>query len=136
MNQIRFTIPGEPQPLRRPRVGRRGSRPILIDAPGNGINKHAIAVAAAEAMAGRPLFEGPVLLRCRFVFLRPRSHTKARQRIPFHTSKPDLDNLVKLVDGLTGVVWRDDAQIAEVQAVKLYDQHGAWSEFIIEELVP
>ncbi|MGI9492184.1 MAG: RusA family crossover junction endodeoxyribonuclease [Geminicoccaceae bacterium] len=39
------------------------------------------------------------------------------------TKRPDLDNFVKAaVDGLTGIVWRDDSQIVNLTARKLYGE--------------
>lgn len=38
-----------------------------------------------------------------------------------HTSKPDLDKLIRCVlDALTGVAWHDDSQVVEVSASKYY----------------
>jgi len=38
-----------------------------------------------------------------------------------HTSRPDLDNLVKLLtDALNGVAWKDDSQIVRIVGVKQY----------------
>jgi len=42
---------------------------------------------------------------------------------PYHTKRPDLDNLVKSVkDALTGIIWKDDAQIIRLAAEKRYGQ--------------
>jgi len=48
------------------------------------------------------------------------------------TVKPDLTNLRKAAeDGLTGVVWKDDAQVVMGQTVKVYaDRVG--SQTVIE----
>lgn len=45
----------------------------------------------------------------------------------YHTSKPDLDKLVRCVkDALTGVVWKDDSMVAIVVSKKVYsDTPGA-----------
>ena len=56
----------------------------------------------------------PVVLDVRFWFPVPKSYMRKRRPVPEapHTSKPDLDNLLKLVkDALNGVAWSDDAQV-------------------------
>lgn len=77
-----------------------------------------LAYAAQEAMAGRPLFEGP--LRVEIVIVLPISVSwpaKRRQAAlddrEQPTKKPDYDNYAKILDALNGIVWFDDAQIVE-----------------------
>ena len=37
------------------------------------------------------------------------------------TKKPDIDNITKcILDGLNGVAYRDDTQVVEVSAKKIY----------------
>ena len=49
-----------------------------------------------------------------------------------HTSRPDLDNLVKSVsDGLNGVAFRDDSQITELRAIKQYHSGDEGPQTII-----
>ena len=54
----------------------------------------------------------------------PKSWAKKRQKNAFnkpHSSRPDLDNLLKFVnDSLNKVLWKDDALIYEVYARKFY----------------
>ena len=38
-------------------------------------------------------------------------------RMPF-TVKPDADNIAKLMDGLNGVAWHDDAQVTKLLVIK------------------
>ncbi len=54
---------------------------------------------------------------------------------PFYpTTKPDASKLVRaLEDGLNGVLWRDDSQVAEIVAVKYYGE-PARAEVRIEKL--
>ena len=60
----------------------------------------------------------------RKVPLRQRSklgHDAANIKVP-DTRKPDIDNLLKFVlDGLTGVVYRDDEQVVQLTVEKLMD---------------
>lgn len=65
---------------------------------------------------GEVLFEGALTAILQFKCSRP-----ASVRRLFHTVKPDLDNLVKLVfDALNKRVFRDDSQITEMRVSKEY----------------
>ena len=47
-----------------------------------------------------------------------------KKQFAFKDTKPDIDNLIKsLLDGLNGVAWKDDAQIVEIKAAKLYHDY-------------
>ena len=56
---------------------------------------------------------GPLRVDWEFVFEHPKSWSKKRKAETYwHTSKPDFDNIMKLVgDALNGIVWHDDSQI-------------------------
>ena len=94
-----------------------------------------ISWLAHQAMQGRKPTLGPVEISLIFTMPRLQSHYgtgrnsgKVKDGAPvWHTSKPDLDKLVRCVkDALTGVVWKDDSQVASMtQVVKVYgDQPG------------
>lgn len=82
--------------------------------------KDAIRVAARNELRRSGLeapfaAEGPVRVTVTFRFCQG---TK-RQRNRWHTSRPDVDNVVKaLCDALNGIAWTDDAQVAEIRASK------------------
>src|SRR5215470_1118675 len=84
----------------------------------------ALRLKAEEVMDGRTMLEGP--LRVDFVaeFGVPASWSKKkRAAAPGQpvTKRPDADNLAKLAaDALNGVVYKDDAQIAEARICKVY----------------
>lgn len=71
-----------------------------------------------------------VINRMEFFFPRPKSHYRTGKHASdmkadapnYHTSKPDVDKLERCVlDALTGVLWKDDSQVAYVcQKVKCY----------------
>lgn len=99
----------------------------------------AVSWAALEAMreGGCQLLAGPVRVFVEFRFARPRSHygrgrnaDVLRPSAPRLVARtPDLDKLVRAVaDALSGIVYRDDAQVAELRAVKLYGTPGATIE--------
>lgn len=92
----------------------------------------AVRQVAIEAMSGQPPRTGPLEVYLRFIMPRPKSHlrkgkaqTDGWRLLPFaprkHTSKPDVDKLVRaILDALTGVCWSDDAQVVAVHGEKGY----------------
>lgn len=129
---ISFTIEGIPQPRgsKKALPNRATGRAMMVDSnPKSGPWMNAVAHEAAQAMNGRPLMIGPVKVAVEFVFPRPKSHYRTgknahvlRDDAPlYHDKKPDADKLERgLGDGMTGVVMRDDAQIAFWQVEKIY----------------
>lgn len=113
---IRFEIPGKPVPKARPRV----------------VNGHAFTpektkdfeklVATQYRAAGGTVHGGPVAVTIAAWYQMPKSwpkYRKAEQKGLPHTSKPDMDNVIKsILDGLNGVAWEDDAQVYKIHAVK------------------
>jgi len=90
-------------------------RARLRDKPESKEYKRRVRAAALEQYHG-PVLEGP--MRANFVFFMRRGPSVKR---PMPTVKPDLTNLRKAAeDGLTGVVWKDDAQVVMGQTVKVY----------------
>lgn len=69
---------------------------------------------------GQPTpFDGPIDIYLSFFFLRPPS-VSAKKR-PFPSVKPDLSKLTRSVeDSMTGLIYRDDAQIVRIVATKDY----------------
>jgi Holliday junction resolvase RusA-like endonuclease len=80
----------------------------------------------AAAVMADPV--GAFEVKLTFFFRRPKSHygkgghVKASAPV-FHVSKPDADNLAKLVlDRITrgGQIWRDDSQVAKLRVEKYW----------------
>ena len=99
------------------------------------------ANARAEEFGWEP-FAGPVAVTYRFCFSRPKSHfgtgrnaDELKASAPhWHAQRPDLVNLMKcLEDALTGIVWKDDSQVAEIDAAKFWAQRDA-VEVTVEKL--
>ncbi|MFC4162002.1 RusA family crossover junction endodeoxyribonuclease [Chitinimonas lacunae] len=132
MTQIRFVIPGAPQGKGRPRASARrvGAKTVVrMYTPEKTVSYEGqIAAAAAQAMAGRQLLEGPVLLSLDICFPVPASWSKRKQAQALAgelapTKKPDIDNVAKAIaDGVNGIVWVDDVQVCEIHARKRYGQ--------------
>lgn len=89
-----------------------------------------IGARAREAVTGPPS-EHPIRLRLVFYIARPKSHygtgrnaTRLRDDAPaYPTSRSvaDIDKLERTaLDGLTGIVYRDDSQVIDLSARKLY----------------
>jgi Holliday junction resolvase RusA-like endonuclease len=81
---------------------------------------------AAAAMAGRPPLEGPLKFQLTAHMPIPVSWSAKKRQAAMDswqrpTSKPDLDNIIKLVkDAINCIVWRDDAQVVRIEADKFY----------------
>ena len=123
---VTFTIPGQPQGKGRPRVGRIGTAARMFTPAKTVAYEGLIAHAAQSAMAGRPMFEGPVVVDMELHCQVPASWSKKKQAAALAgellpTTKPDIDNVVKAVfDGCNGVLWRDDVQAYRLSVVKRY----------------
>lgn len=91
---------------------------------------HAARAAWGQWEADDWLFPGPVRLDLVFSFPRPKSHYRTgshagelRADAPlWKTSAPDLSKLVRAVEDAITIagIWRDDAQVAQLHAVKQY----------------
>jgi Holliday junction resolvase RusA-like endonuclease len=83
---------------------------------------------AAEAMAGRPPYDGAVILRmCAYRSLTSGMSKKMKVAALagkiFPTKKPDADNHLKMVEALNKIVWVDDAQIVTALVHKRYSEN-------------
>jgi Holliday junction resolvase RusA-like endonuclease len=89
----------------------------------------AIRTLAQHAMAGRPPFSGAVELAIEIHVAAPKSMAKYRRvralaGLLRPTTRPDTTNVLKAAeDALTGIVFRDDAQVAVTHAVKVYAEN-------------
>ena len=78
----------------------------------------AIKLAASKHAPPEPL-ACPVAVRLAFRLERPKSVKPADRPLPL--VKPDIDKLERAVlDALTGVIWKDDAQVVELRGSKVY----------------
>lgn len=113
-DSVRIEIPGTPVPWAR--AGKQGKR-HYTKAPQAA---HMATIQDSWVAAGRPKLRGPVVISAQFWLPRPRSHYgvghnsgRLRPSAPLlPTAKPDLSNLIKIVeDALNSLLWVDDAHI-------------------------
>ncbi|MBZ0073637.1 RusA family crossover junction endodeoxyribonuclease [Bordetella hinzii] len=133
---IVFTIPGAPQGKGRAKSSSRIGRDPRTGAP-RVFTRHytpektasyesLVKLAAAQAMAGREPYTGPIRMDLDIVLPIPASWSGVRQRRAAAgeiapTTKPDSDNVEKAVkDGINGIVYRDDVQVVQDSKRKVY----------------
>jgi len=84
-----------------------------------------LKLAAQDAMAGRPPIEGAVSVRVEAFFPVPMSWSRKKRaaamlNVMRPTTRPDWENIAKMLDAFNSVVWRDDAQVVEGTITKHY----------------
>lgn len=139
---ISFTVAGIPAPQGSKTRTRWGVRE---DNPATKPWRSAVAWEATAAMKGIAQLAGPVHLHAQFYFPRPKSHygtgrnaEALKESAPDYCSTtPDIDKLLRAIgDAITGIIVRNDSQIASLSARKLYGQPRAvvWVEDISQAL--
>jgi Holliday junction resolvase RusA-like endonuclease len=138
-NTVSFTVEGKP---RGKGSVRSGMGRHFIDAKTRAAMR-AIQFRAKEAMDGAKPFELPIMLMIEATFAFPKSWSKRKRkeamtvnyemhttlmskladaRLVQHTTKPDADNIAKLVkDSLSGILYVDDKQVSILHVSKKYD---------------
>jgi Holliday junction resolvase RusA-like endonuclease len=109
------------------RAGKNGKVHFTPKATAN--FESAVKLYARQAMASNEIFDEPLDVTVNFVYALPKNATKhAKEEVKkgiyyVKTTKPDIDNLVKAVlDGMNGVVYRDDALVWCLTAMKTYHE--------------
>ena len=131
---MRITVPGDPVAKGRPRRSRYGA----YTPERTRIHEDAVRWIL-KAACEEPIV-GAVKLGLTFTLSIPKSWSRKKREAaiinPWHTGKPDLDNLVKLLlDAANGVLWDDDAQVAVLSAQKLYGTE-ARTDVHVESIAP
>lgn len=123
---IYIEMPGAPVGKGRPRFTRDGRTYTPMKTK---LYEDELRVRAKAALArvGGRLFEGPVKISICAHFPVPKSYPKARRNdclmgVESPTKKPDMDNIIKTIDGLNGIIFRDDCQVVCISAVKVYSE--------------
>lgn len=125
---IRIVLNGAPQGKGRPRFSRASGRAYTPAATSK--YEAALHYAASAEMGDSPPLEGPLAVALSVYMPVPQSWSKKAKAAALAgethpTGKPDLDNVMKMLDALNEVVWRDDAQIVEASIRKSYSDTPA-----------
>lgn len=117
---MKFTVYMEPIAKARARTVVHGGKVQSYTPTSTKAAEWAIRGAFMKATEGRPFYieAEPVMLSVTFYLRRPKSLPK-RKQIP--TTRPDIDNLYKLVaDALNAYAYYDDSQISTAIIQKRY----------------
>lgn len=142
MTIVAFIVYGLAKPAGSKRAFQHRStgRIVVTDANKNSRAwKQEVAQAAGYAMNNGELLEGPLRLSLVFMLPRPKGHygkNGVRPSAPrFPIVKPDLLKLARAIeDSLSGVIYRDDAQIVTESLQKIYTPESAQVHVTVEQL--
>ena len=130
---ITFFVAGIPKPA----GSKRGfyiakiKRVVIVDANPNSKDWKTDVKHEAQRNYSDALLECPIYLKLTFFQLRPKSHYRSgknshllKDSAPIYpASKPDVLKLARGVeDAITGVIWKDDAQIVDEFLKKRYGE--------------
>lgn len=125
--RLKIVICGVPVPKGRPRFTKAGV--AYTPAKTRVYEKHAAVIAQTGMNAkGLKPFNCPVVVMATAYVPIPKSMSKkdraaALDGLLLPAKKPDIDNIAKAaLDGLNGIVWRDDALIVGLSIRKLYGE--------------
>jgi len=122
---VSFTVPGQPVAKGRARISTFGGHVRSYTPEKTRRYENQVSAYAAEAMRNVPPMGGPVEVVVDAHMLVPKSWSLKKRLAAIAgqikpTTKPDLDNIVKALDGMNGIVVVDDSQIVKLTATKQY----------------
>ena len=128
LKPVSFVVPGEAVGKGRPRVSTIGGHARMFTPQKTANYETLIAMAAQQAMAGRELIGGPVLVEMKILVSVAASWSKKKTAEALAgdvmpTKKPDADNVLKAIcDGINGIVFKDDVQVVNVSLSKRFSE--------------
>lgn len=129
--KVTFFVPGIPKTAGSKRAFMRPVMrfPVIVDDCKRGADwKGDVKAFAVEHWTDMPTRD-PVRVRFTFSLPRPDCHfgsgknsgTLKKSAPSYHVKKPDVDKMSRaIMDALTGIVWRDDAQVVAKLVTKDY----------------
>jgi Holliday junction resolvase RusA-like endonuclease len=121
---IDFFVAGVAQPKGSARafVPKGWTRPVITSANPRLKEWQTLVSLEAARHVSEGALDGPVVVELTFVLHRPATLPKKVQHC---TKKPDVDKLARSgLDALTGIVFKDDAQVVDLVAKKRYVAPG------------
>jgi Holliday junction resolvase RusA-like endonuclease len=137
---LHITVVGTPRPQgsKRPVRNKHTGRIHMVESserlPDWRADIRDAAMRATDDVLTSAYWERPLAVSIWFTLPRPKGHylpantrraaPELRPDAPKHPAgKPDTDKLLRAVlDALTGLVWRDDAQVVDILARKVYGE--------------
>ena len=139
MNQVKFTIPGEPKGKGRPRVVNRGGFSKAYTPKDTVAYENLVKLEYGYQANGFRFDDGTQLdMRIHAFYGIPKSASKKKRGLMMEglvrpTKKPDMDNVVKIIaDSLNQIAYKDDTQIVDCQCRKFYSDEPRVEVRIIE----
>lgn len=129
MKQYAFTVSGKQKPAGSKTAfrNRHSGKIVLVDSSGAEGKMWRTIVQDAAKQVIRHQMIGALRLEVTFYMARPKNHYRANGELKSAfldvrpIGRPDTTKLLRaLEDALTGIVWRDDAQVVEQYAQKIY----------------
>lgn len=122
-----YTIIGQPIPLARPRFTQKNEAPHVFDSQAQA--KYGTQIQL-KSQHREPLITSPIHMNIAFYFEASKKHKHGTP----HSSRPDLDNLIKWVlDNANNIIFKDDSLVVSLVASKYYDNYQR-TEFTIREI--
>ena len=120
---LEFTVPTAPVAKARARSTRSGHHYT----PQKTVDfESMVAWYAKAAMAGKPLYEGALIVTLYYGIPIPKTLEPRIKKgeLIYPTKRPDMDNYEKSVlDAMNGIVYKDDSQIVVLRHIKRYSRN-------------
>lgn len=141
-NLKQFVVKLKPMAQSRPRFARRERGVVAYEKKEMKIWRAECSRLIKEAFGSDRLIETPLKIDVifyiqppKYIFSKKRLKEKLEAEKIFCGKKPDIDNYLKaLLDSMTGIVFKDDGQVVECRARKLYSLNPRM-DFTIKEVL-
>jgi len=124
---ICLTIDGAPEAKGRPRTFMVNGRPRILTPKKTRLYEDRVRCEALDAMGDKPMLEEAVSVVVTAYVAMPASLKGKRRQdaidgIIKPVTRPDVDNYAKVIDGLNGIVFKDDNLVTDLIVRKRYSE--------------